>query len=620
MPAGGGGHRSLPDLRARLKLDDSDLDRAEKAASRFSGRLGGHMDKAHTSTNKFSGSLLRLNEHIGRLGPVGATLSTRLDAIGLGSGAASAGIAGLGAAAALAAGVGIYKAAQAASALNEQMSGANVTFRTSATEVQNFSATTARSFAIARTESLSALNQFGALFTGMGAGSKDAARLSEGMVALSGDLASFRDVTPQEALESLRSGLVGEVEPLRKFGILLNEDAVANKAVEMGLVATKGELTEGAKVLARYQLILDQTKDAQGDAARTADSFANQQRRVNAELADLGTKAGTAALPAVSGLTGALEGITVGVERLSGSTGEASTESSGLVDHLRDLGKVAFDNVLPFDLLTRIAEEGRTAGFDYNQVALEQVRIEQNKRLALDQVTKAQQALNDTILAGANAGVAYERAELRTKDSIDAAAKAAADSTRPAAEKAQADLAVRDAALSQAAAAVVAAEKQRELAGGHLSAAEKAAIEQGELAKVRDMLAPDSPLRARIQGYIDDLSRVPRQVTTTITTIQEMIVRHVQQERTEARHAQDARAQLESRQFGGSVIAREAYLVGERGPELFMPDRSGRIVPNVTNNRGPYTINMSINGAGLNAEQVGDVAMRRLNRLMTLGF
>jgi hypothetical protein len=81
--------------------------------------------------------------------------------------------------------------------------------------------------------------------------------------------------------------LRGEAEPIRKFGVLLNDSTIKAKAMEMGLYDGTGALDLQAKSLAAYEVILDQTKDAQGDFARTSDGLAGQQKILTAQLENL---------------------------------------------------------------------------------------------------------------------------------------------------------------------------------------------------------------------------------------------------------------------------------------------------------------------------------------------
>jgi hypothetical protein len=137
----------------------------------------------------------------------------------------------------------------------------------------------------------------GALLEPLSANKRAAGDLSIQFTKLATDLSSFNNVPVEDALLAIRSGLVGEAEPLRRFGVLLNEAAVKEEALRMGLVKGKEELTEQQKVQARANLIMKQTTLAQGDAERTSGSFANQVRRLQNGLRDMGTEIGKTLLP-----------------------------------------------------------------------------------------------------------------------------------------------------------------------------------------------------------------------------------------------------------------------------------------------------------------------------------
>jgi hypothetical protein len=100
-----------------------------------------------------------------------------------------------------------------------------------------------------------------------------------------------------EALEKFRSGLAGETEPLRKYGIDMSAAAVETFALSTGLIKSKKQLTENVKIQARYGLLMEQTSKTQGDFANTSDSLANRQRIVGATIEDLKAKFGNLLLP-----------------------------------------------------------------------------------------------------------------------------------------------------------------------------------------------------------------------------------------------------------------------------------------------------------------------------------
>lgn len=197
-------------------------------------------------------------------------------------------------------------AISASSDLGEAINKAGVVFGQSAAEVVAWARTAANSLGQSTQGALEAAGGFGNLFTAMGFARKEAAGMSMEMVELASDLASLNNATPEVALEKLRAGLVGETEPLRVWGVVLNETVVAAKALEMGLAATKDEITEQDKVLARFQFILDTTKNSQGDFANTARDTANATRRLSAVYRDLGATIGDALRPAYTSILNAL--------------------------------------------------------------------------------------------------------------------------------------------------------------------------------------------------------------------------------------------------------------------------------------------------------------------------
>ncbi len=195
---------------------------------------------------------------------------------------------------------GLGKMTFMASDLGEAMNKTNVVFGSSAGDITSWADQSADAFGISESAALSQASTFGNLFTGMGLSQEAAAGMSTEMLGLAADLASFNNVPVGEALAAIQSGLVGEAEPMRQFGVLLNESTVAAKAMEMGLGDATGVLSEQEKVLARNALIMEQTTNAQGDFARTSTGLANTQRILGANLAGIGATIGGVLLPAVT--------------------------------------------------------------------------------------------------------------------------------------------------------------------------------------------------------------------------------------------------------------------------------------------------------------------------------
>lgn len=198
---------------------------------------------------------------------------------------------------------------KAASDLQEAQNKSTVVFGRWSKDVGRFADSSAKGFGLSERAALSATGAFGNLFTALGMGQRDASKMSVQLAKLGADLASFHNIGTEDALEKLRSGLVGEIEPLRALGVSFNEAQVKAKAMQLGLADASGELSESAKVQARYALIMEQTSSAQGDFARTADSVANQTRSIQAQIEDLAASFGEKLLPQTGMALGALEGL-----------------------------------------------------------------------------------------------------------------------------------------------------------------------------------------------------------------------------------------------------------------------------------------------------------------------
>ena len=192
---------------------------------------------------------------------------------------------------------GGYKAAQAASDFNETVSKSGIIFGEASTEIKRFADTAASSLGLSKQAALDAAATMGTFGKSAGLAGTDLSNFSIEMVKLSGDLASFHNANPADVALALGAALRGEAEPIRKFGVLLNDAAVKAQAMKMGLYDGTGALSAQAKVLATQKLILEQTSDAQGDFARTSDGAANQQRILAAQVSNAKVAIGQAFLP-----------------------------------------------------------------------------------------------------------------------------------------------------------------------------------------------------------------------------------------------------------------------------------------------------------------------------------
>jgi len=198
---------------------------------------------------------------------------------------------------AVAGGIAAVKVIDLASDLSESQAKVGEIFGDSAVEIEKFAATAASALGQSKQDVLNAAGTFGVFGKAAGLTGTELSTFSNDFTALASDLASFNNTSPQEAIDAIGAALRGEAEPLRRYGVLLNDAQLRQAALELGIYDGNGALTAQQKILAAQKLIYEQTADAQGDFARTSGGLANQQRILKAQLANAATTIGTTLLP-----------------------------------------------------------------------------------------------------------------------------------------------------------------------------------------------------------------------------------------------------------------------------------------------------------------------------------
>lgn len=199
-------------------------------------------------------------------------------------------------------------AANAASDAAELQSAFDQTFGQMSATMNKWAEDTGNALGRSTQEMQKAANTFG-IFFNTAVDPAKAAEMSQVFAQLAQDLGSFYNTDTQTAIDKLRSGLSGESEPLRDFGVFLTEANVKAKALELGLTGVGNELTEQEKILARYQLILEATTNAQGDVERTSGGTANKIRSAKAAFEELQVAIGTKLLPVITPLIDKIAGL-----------------------------------------------------------------------------------------------------------------------------------------------------------------------------------------------------------------------------------------------------------------------------------------------------------------------
>jgi hypothetical protein len=197
---------------------------------------------------------------------------------------------------------GLVSAIKSASNFAAEYEGVSQVFGKAAESVQAFAKEASRTAGLSQTEALQASKVFGLFATKAGLNAEAAAKFSTRLVQLAGDLGSFNDVPTEEALAAIQSGLQGQSEPLRKFGVFLDDASLRAEALAMKIYDGSGALSAQEKMLASYSLILKQTNVQQGDYLKYADTFGNATKTITKDLANLQVELGQAVLPALESL------------------------------------------------------------------------------------------------------------------------------------------------------------------------------------------------------------------------------------------------------------------------------------------------------------------------------
>jgi hypothetical protein len=143
-----------------------------------------------------------------------------------------------------------------------------------------------------------------------------AAEMSTTLAGLAVDLGSFFNKTDDQALNALRAGITGEAEALKQFGVVMNEATLAAFALDSGIRTNVKDMSIAEKTALRYNFILSQTADAQGDAAKTSLGWANATKGLEGGLKDLGTNIGLVMLPMAERVLNWVSELTRGFSRL----------------------------------------------------------------------------------------------------------------------------------------------------------------------------------------------------------------------------------------------------------------------------------------------------------------
>ena len=279
------------------------------------------------------------------------------------------------------------EAIELGSDLQEVQNVVDVTFGSLSSQIDEFAKNAITSFGLSELSAKQYASTIGAMLKSMGFATDQAAAMSMEIAGLAGDMASFYNLTGDDAFAKIRSGISGETEPMKQLGINLSVANLEQYALAQGITKTYNAMTEQEKALLRYNYLLSVTSDAQGDFARTSNSWANQTKILSEQFNSLKATIGQGLINVLTPVIKVINTILSGLqaianafrqftELLFGSAGgtagqiedvatgfeSAAGGASDLAAGTEKAGKAAKKYLAGFDEITKLGGDGGSGG------------------------------------------------------------------------------------------------------------------------------------------------------------------------------------------------------------------------------------------------------------------
>lgn len=195
-----------------------------------------------------------------------------------------------------------------ASDLNETVSKTGEVFKEQSDMVMDWSEGSIESMGLAQGTALDMASTFGDMGTSMGQTRAEASEMSTSLVQLAADMASFKNISTDRAATALTAIYTGETEALKSLGIVMTQANLEAFALSQGITTQISAMSQAEQVQLRYQYVMAQTANAQGDFVRTGGSLANQSRKLMQSIKQLGESFGKLLLPVVTNVVTTIQG------------------------------------------------------------------------------------------------------------------------------------------------------------------------------------------------------------------------------------------------------------------------------------------------------------------------
>ena len=269
----------------------------------------------------------------------------------------------------------------------------DVAFGSMSDKAYQFASTAKEQFGLSELAAKQYSGTMMAMMKSSGVAQDAASKMSISLAGLAGDIASFYNIDTDTAFQKIRSGISGEIEPLRQLGINLSVANMEAYALSRGITTSYNAMSQAEKVALRYNYLMSATGDVQGDFARTSGTWANQVRLLTLNFQSLSAVIGqgliAGILPAIQALNalmsklmqaanafrnfmyvlmgkklkGSQSGVSDIVSNLGGIETAGDDASSGLDDATSSAKKLKKAlSVLPFDQLNQLADNSDNSG------------------------------------------------------------------------------------------------------------------------------------------------------------------------------------------------------------------------------------------------------------------
>lgn len=521
------------------------------------------------------------------------------------------------AAAGAAVGAALISSIKAASDLGESINATEKVFGAASGVIATFGQVSANAVGLSTREFNQLATVTGSMLTNLGFNSQEAARQTVTLTQRASDMASVFNTDVGTALDAINSALKGEANPIEQFGVKLNDATVRARAVELGLAKTTAEVDANGKAVATLNLIYEQTSKTQGDFASTSDDLANSQRRAAAAFENAQARFGKAITPLAGNL---VDRFAEGIERIASAFGdEAARKSIIFNEAIQELNKeMAAGTLGTEDLanaLLHLAQNTDLTETDFETLAATVGLTQDQWEIFSD----------DVIAQGQAMGIAPEVLEemVKAMSGLQEEGEGAAggiDDVANAADNAVpqvAGLTEEFISLSERMLAVVnpafnaltalgryqtAQEKLNEVLKDNKPASEEAAAAGQEVLEAYNGLIAAADAYAQVSGknLIESLIILGQEAGVPAEVIQTIIDRMAQLDGLVVRPTIEFLIKtigtppavftgggggktvigVFPQQHGGMQTPGQAYLVGERGPELVIPQQAGRVFSN----------------------------------------